>query len=215
VVVFEKPPTDEELRSFADPHGASMYVRLDDEGTTLTGRPRWLPMWFVWACLLAPAAVGIGALIWENPFRDPDPLIRLYFVLFAAAIPVSVILGRILFGLLIRRETDRGVFFVLDRAAGTLTLPRAGVVLRPGEVVELAEVHGWHWTRDAEGWSGNYIRELSALACGPGGAVIRYPVVAAGHAKPVGRVAAELAEFFGVPRRKLAQSLVGGRWRTG
>jgi hypothetical protein len=80
-------------------------------------------------------------------------------------------------------------------------------------VVELAEVHGWHWTRDAEGWSGNYIRELSALARGPDGTLIRSPVLAAGHAKPVGRVAAELAEFFGVPRRKQVQSLFFSRWR--
>ncbi|HJZ55741.1 MAG TPA: hypothetical protein VKE74_12305 [Gemmataceae bacterium] len=213
MVTFEKPPTDEELRSFADPQGASIYVHLEDDGTTLTGRPRWLPMWFVWACLLIPFAVGVGSLIWMNPFADPDPLVRLWGYLAAVALPVILVLCRVGIGWLIRMRIRPDDFFTLDRAAGTLTLPRTGVVLRSEDVVELVEVHGWHRVRDGEGWSNNYIRELSALTRGPDGALIRYPVLAAGHAKPVGRVAAELGELFGVPRRKLVEALFFGGWR--
>lgn len=213
MVAFEKPPTDEELRSFADPEGTPPYVRLDDDGTTLTARPQPIPSWFIATCLLVPTAVAVGALIWENPFDDPDPLVRLMGFLFAAAIPLTVIPGWFVVRWITRVGVRQDDFFVLDRAAGTLALPRAGVTLRRDELVELVEVHGWYWRMGGEGPVGEYIRELSVLARGSGGTLVRYPVVAAMHAKPVGRVAAELAELFGVPRRKLVEGMISGRWR--
>ena len=104
-------------------------------------------------------------------------------------------------------------FFSLDWVAGTLTLPREGVVLRHGQVVEVVEVHGWYRVRDADGSSAHYLREVSMLADGPFGQLTRYAVVIAGHAKPVGRAAKALSEAFGVPHRKLVESLFGGSWR--
>ena len=190
-----------------------MYAHLEDDGTILTAHPRSIPLWFVWTCLLIPTAVGVGDLVWTNPFADPDPLVRLWGYLAAAIIPLAVVTMRLVIGLVIRRETEKGTFFVLDRATGTLTLPRSGVVLCREDVVELVEVHGWHRVKDSDGSSNNYIRELSALARSPDGTLIRYPVLAAGHAKPVDRVAAELGELFGVPRRKLVEAMVLGGWR--
>src|SRR5262249_8969970 len=109
-------------------------------------------MWFVWACLLIPAAVAVGSLVWMNPFADPDPLVRLWGSLAAVAIPVTVVSCRLGIGWLIRVTMRPDDFFTLDRAAGTLALPRAGVVLRRDELVELVEVHGNYWRYDGEGW---------------------------------------------------------------
>jgi hypothetical protein len=152
-------------------------------------------------------------LIWENPFASPDPLTRVMGFFFAAAIPASAIPCWLVFRWVTRAQVRPDDFFVLDRAAGTLTLPRAGVTLRRDELIELVEVHAWYWKSDSEGWMGDYFRELSILARGPDGTLVRYSVLASGHAKPVGLVAAELAEVFGVPRRKLVEGMISRRWR--
>jgi hypothetical protein len=213
VVAFENPPTDEELRTFADPQGASFSVRLDDDGTTLTARPKPFPMWFAWGSLLLPTIAVYVGLVYEDGFNHPDPLFRLFWSVTAIGTPPWVVVFGLFVRWMFRSQIRHDDFFTLDRAAGTLTLPRAGVVLRRGEVVELVEVHATHWVKHSDGWSGDYIRELSVLARGPDGTLIRYPVVAAGHAKPVGRVVAGLSELFGVPRRKLVRALFFGGWR--
>jgi hypothetical protein len=214
VVTFDTRPTDEQLRSFADPQGAAPSARLDDDGTTLTARPSSIPRGFFWVCLLVPEAICVGALVWRNPFAAPDPVERLLGYLFACAIPASIVLTRIVFGLLIRHDARLGDFFVLDRAAGTLNLLRAGVTLRREDVVELVEVQGRHRTRvEGEGWHGEYIRELSVLARTPDGSLARYPVLAATYARPVRRVAVELAELFDVPQRTLVGPVFFGGWR--
>ena len=213
MTTFDMPPADEDLRALADPDGASVYVRLDDDGTTLTGRPKGIPMWFVWVCLLVPAGIFVGALVWMNPFADPDPLTRAWGFLAALAIPVVLVGGPLVFARLNRLEGRRGDFFVFDRAAGSLTLPRAGVTLRRGDVAELVEIRAWRRVRYRRGRSDTYVHELSVLARGPGGTLTRYPVVGAGHGKPVARVADELAAAFGVPRRTLVEPLFFGRWR--
>lgn len=213
MVAFETPPTDEELRSFADPGGASPYVRLDDDGTTLTARPKPFPMWFVWVCLLVPAAVAYATLVWAWVHIN-HPLCHIIVIGIAVFwIPGALVTTRIIIGGVLQAQIRHDDFFTLDREAGTLTLPRAGVVLRRREVVELVEVHATHWVKDSDGCSGEHIRELSVLARGPDGTLTRYPVVASGYAKPVGRVAAGLSEFFGVPRRKLVKPLFLGGWR--
>lgn len=213
MVTFTTPPTDEELRSFADPQGASEYVHVEDIGTTLTARPRPVPMWFVWGSLLLPTLAVYTGLVYEDGLNDPDPVFRLFWHVMAFGTPLLVVVFGLILGWLFRSRIRHDDFFTLDRAAGTLTLPRAGVTLRGEQVVELVEVHATHWVRDSEGWSGIRIRELSVIVRGSEGAFARYPVVAAGHAKPVSRVAAELSEFFGVPRRSLVKPMFFGGWR--
>jgi len=213
VVTFDKPPTDKELQPFVDPQGTPPYVGLEDDGTSLTGRPKPFPMWFVWGSLLLPGISVYVGLVYEDGFHHPDPLFQLFWWFMAIATPP----GSIVFGLFLRSvfngEIRHDDFFILDRAAGTLTLPRVGVILSKGDVVELVEVRATYWVKDDDGWSGNHILELSALARGRDGKLIRYQVLAGGYAKPVRRVAAELAELFGVPRRKLRKPLFFGRWR--
>jgi hypothetical protein len=213
VVTFDKPPTDEELQAFVDPEGASPYVGLEDDGITLTGRPKPFPMWFVWVSLLVPAAGMYAALAWEWSHNN-DPLFRV-MALFTAIIwvPLSVITCAIIFEMIIKGEIRHDDFLVLDRVAGTLTLPRVGVTLSKGDVVELVQVSANHWVKHDDGWSGQYIHELSLLTLRPDGVLIRYQVIASLHAKPVRRVAAELAALFGVPRRKLRKPVLFGRWR--
>lgn len=213
MTTFETLPSDEELQSFADPEGTPPYVRLQDDGTTLRGWPRPFPMWFVWVCLLVPAAAMDLGLAWEWP-RNPDPLFR-GMAIFTAVVwaPLAVIGGRLLIGAILKAQVRPDVFFILDRAAGTLTLPRVGVTLRRGDVVELVEIRDTFWKRSGDGWGGESITEVSVIARDEDGKWVRYSVMAAGYAKPVRRVAAELAEQFGVPLRILTKPAFFGRWR--
>ena len=213
MVTFDKPPTDEELQSFVDPGGGSHYVRLEDDGTTLTGRPKPLPMWFVWGSLLLPGIAVYVGLVYEDGFNHPDPLFRLFWWFMAIVTPLWIIVFGLFLRWIMRSEIRHDDFFILDRGAGTLTLPRVGIILTRGDVVELVEVRATHWVEDDEGWSGNHIVELSALVHFPAGKLIRYQVLAAGHAKPVRRVATELAEVFNIPRRRLRKPLLFGGWR--
>jgi hypothetical protein len=213
VVTFDKAPTDEELQSFVDPEGMSPYVQLDDDGTTLTARPKPFPMWFVWASLLLPGIGVYVGLVYEDGLNHPDPVFRLFWWFTAIAVPPWIIVFGLFLRWILRSEIRHDDFFVLDRDAGSLTLPRVGVTLARGDVAELVEVHANHWVKLSDGWAGNHILELSALTHGLDEKLVRYSIMAAGYAKPVRWVAAELAELFGVPRRKLKKSLLSGRWR--
>jgi hypothetical protein len=213
MTTFETLPTDEELQSFADPDGTPPYVWLEDDGTILTAKPRPLPAWFIWGSLLLPAAAAYAGIIWQSPFKDPEPLWRFLWGLFALMIPVAVISTGLLVRWLTRRHVRLDVFFILDRAAGTLTLPRVGLTLRRGDVVELVEVRDTFWKWAGDGWGGDYIIEVSVIVRDADGKWVRHSVMAAGYAKPVRRVAAELAELFGVPRRILTRPALFGRWR--
>ena len=159
MVTFEKPPTDEELRSFVDPQGTPPYVRLEDDGTTLTARPKSFPMWFVWVCLLVPATGMYAALAWEWS-RNNDPLFRVMAITTVLFVPVAVIGSRFLIGAVLKEQVRHDDFFTLDGVGrARCTLPRAGVTFRREDVVETRfEVHATHWVKDSEGWSGEYIR---------------------------------------------------------
>jgi hypothetical protein len=208
-------PSDEELRTLVDPERAPPYLTLDDDGTILTARPRPWPVALYWASMSLPLLGWSAALVWkwDELLGSPHPFERAFSAVMTIGMLAAAVLGRVAFGWLARRHTRTDPFFILDRAAGTLTLLRAGVTVRRGDVEEVIEVHGYHRVADAEGSSADYLREVSVLARGQAGLLVRYPVVVAGHAKPVGRVAAELAEVFGIPRRKMVESFFGRSWR--
>lgn len=77
----------------------------------------------------------------------------------------------------------------------------------------MIEVRGWHRVGPWNDRSSSYLRELSVLARGPGGGLVRYSVLVAGHGKPVSRAADEVSTAFGVPRRTLVEGLFLGGWR--
>ena len=211
----DRPPADTELQSLVAPSGAPPYLTLADDGTTLAARPRPWPAALYWASMSLPLGGWGVALVWKwaDLLGSPDPLFRGAAILMTVLMPLVTAVGWFGFQWLNRHTIRMDDFFTLDRAAGTLALPRVGVILRRGEVAEIVEVHAWVRVRDAEGSSADYLREVSVLAHGPGEQLARYAVVIAGHAKPVGLVAVALARAFGVPHRKLVESLFGGTWR--
>lgn len=213
---YDRPPADEELQSLVDPVKAPHYLRLEDDGTTLTARPLSM-MWFFWLCMLPVVAVAAGSMLFSDTMsvRDPDWRMRLvaWFVLLFW-LPASVVVCRVIFGLILDAPLTRGPFFALDRAAGTLTLLRTGVVLRPGDVAELVEVRATHTVRHDDGSSSERLAELTALARDPDGTLTRHSVVVSGCHPGVRRATAELADFFGVPVRRLVTPLFWGtQWR--
>jgi hypothetical protein len=216
-ITFDRPTTDEELQSLVDPEGHPPYLRLEDDGTTLTARPRPIPPGCVWGWLGLTAA-GMYLMMWwfgALPLRGPAPLgdgLTPFLVLFF--LPASCLACGAIANWAFARPLGRGPFFTLDRAAGTLTLLRTGAVLRPGDVAELVEVRGWHTVRSDDGSSSDRVAELTALARNPDGTLARHSVVVCEHHAPVRRVTAELAAFFGVPSRRLVAPLFfGKRWR--
>jgi hypothetical protein len=214
VVMLDRSPTDAELQTLVAPEGAPPYLTLKDDGTTLAAQPSPRPAALYWASMSLPAVGWIIALVgkWDELLGSPDVYSRLFSAIMTAGMVVVPVIGWFGFQWLNRHSIREDEFFVLDRVAGTLRLPRAGVILRRGDVAEVIEVHGWHRVRDAEG-SSDYLREVSVLAHRPAKQLARYAVVVAGHAKPVGRVAAALAGTFAVPHRKLVESPFGGSWR--
>lgn len=215
MTILSRPPTDAELQTLVDPERAPPYLTLTDDGTVLTARPRAWPGALYWASVGVPVVSWCVALVWEwdELLGSDDVVSRGHAAVMTAGMLVGPVVGWFGFQWLNRHTVRADEFFVLDRAGGTLTLPREGVVLQHGEVVEVVEVHGWHRVRDAEGSSADYLREVSVLAHGPSGQLTRHAVVIAGHAKPVGRAAKALSAAFGVPHRKLVESLFGGSWR--
>ena len=217
MTVFDRPPTDAELQTLADPAGAPPYLTLVDDGTTLTARPRAWPAALYWASMSVPVVSWCVALVWKwgELFGSEDAASRGCAAVMSAGMLVVPAAGWFGFQWHNRHTIRADEFFSLDRVAGTLTLPRAGVSLRRGEVVQVVELHGWHRVRDADGSSADYLREVSVLAVGASGQLTRYAVVIAGHAKPVRLVATALSAAFGAPHRKFVESLLrGGRWRS-
>lgn len=217
MTVFDRPPTDAELQTLADPAGAPPYLTLVDDGTTLTARPRAWPAALYWASMSVPVVSWCVALVWKwgELFGSEELSNRGTAAVMTAGVLVFPVFGYHLFEWHNRHAIRADEFFSLDRVAGTLMLPRAGVSLRRGEVVEVVEVHGWHRVRDADGSSADYLREVSVLAVGASGQLIRYAVVIAGHAKPVRLAATALSAAFGTPHREFVESLLrGGRWRS-
>lgn len=214
---FNRLPNDAELQTLVDPVGAPPYLTLVDDGVTLTARPRAWPAALYWASMSVPVVSWCVALVWkwDELLDSEDAFSRGCAAAMTAGMAVAPAAGWFGFRWLNRHTVRADEFFTLHRAAGTLTLPRVGVTLRRGEVVEVVEVHGWHRVRDAEGSSADYLREVSVLTVGPSGRAERHSVAVAGHAKPVGLVAAALSGAFAVPRRKLVEPLFGGAWRQG
>ena len=215
MTILSRPPTDAELQTLVDPERAPPYLTINDDGTKLTARPRAWPAAIYWASMSVPVVSWCVALVWKwgELFGSEELSDRGTAAVMTAGVLVLPVFGYHLFEWHNRNTIRADEFFSLDRVAGTLTLPRAGLSLRRGEVVEVIEVHGWHRVRDADGSSADYLREVSVLAVGASGQLIRYAVAIAGHAKPVGRAAKALSKAFGVPHRKLVESLFGGSWR--
>ena len=137
-VTFDHPPADEELQFLVDPDKAPPYLRPEDDGTTLTVSPKPFSMWFFQLIIWPVAAVITTAVGWEDIAAAQNPALR--GLIFAVAIFAPMAVGfPLLVSAIVHHRMRADPFFVLDRAAGTLTLLRAGVTLRRGDVVEFTE----------------------------------------------------------------------------
>jgi hypothetical protein len=103
----------------------------------------------------------------------------------------------------LNQESSRlGPFLVLDKTERTLALPRLNLQFNGDEILEFIELHAWHTTRDKWCTESEWLRELSVLVRSEDGVFARCPVLTT-DAGDVGRLAQEIAEFFGVHRRVL------------
>lgn len=197
-------PTDADLAALLDADGHSISLRAEDAPDGLTVVPVGTPMWFVACCAAVPAVLFVGFLVRLAYDIGAGPLG------FAALTAAGMVLASLaaFAGVEMIRWLDRkmlapGAFFVLDRARRTLALPRRGVVLRAEQIRGFVTVRAWHIERDDEGTNSTWVAELSVLARGERGGLVRYPVVTCMRTGKVDGVAALLTAFFGVEHRAL------------
>jgi hypothetical protein len=182
-------PTDSELAVLLDPEGRSPSVRVTDTPGQLVAKPRGFPLWFVTFC-------GVSVLICHT-LLDPQEVLGLVI-----GVPATVTLIGF-FWWKNRQIVSKGTFFVLDKDHRILTLPRLGLEVQASEVLGFVEVHAWHTVWDKEGPACDWLAELSVLVSIAPGEVARYPAITCMRTGKIGRLAAVLADFFGVDRRVL------------
>jgi hypothetical protein len=94
-----------------------------------------------------------------------------------------------------RHLTSRGTFFILDTLAGTLALPRSGVVLEKSDIAYFVELHAWRKVG-----SDRYRScELIAVRDNKDGSFNFHSVAIDDHPRYVARAGQRLCEFFDVP----------------
>jgi hypothetical protein len=185
--------------AFLDPQGRSASAYVIDTPGQLVARPRGYPLWFVVLCAATPVSILTWHLGNKALRQGLDAVeIEALVVAYPAA---AFLIG--LFWVMNRRIVSRGAFFVLDKAQGTLSLPRQGLEFQQSQVRGFVEVHAWHTVRDAKGTAGEWLAELSVLASAGSGEVARYPVLCCLRTDAVTRLADILTAFFGVERQRL------------
>jgi hypothetical protein len=197
--LFDTEPNDPQFAALLDPEGRSISVRVTDTPGQLVAQPRGFPLWFVVLCAVVPVAILTGYLGNKAVRHGLDPLEVSGLVLAYPA--AATIIG--LVWAMNRRVVSRGVFFVLDKDQGTLTLPRRGLHFHQDQVRSFVEVHAWHTVWDGEGWASEWLAELSVLVSTGSGEAARYPVITCMRTGAVERLAEALATFFGVERQLL------------
>jgi len=199
--VFDTEPTDAQLAVFMKPECGSINainVRTVEQPGRLIVQPRAVPLWFLMPWILLPLVVYIGYLVYRAGQQALRPLNFVGLVIGCLAAPLLIALC----AWINRQVLSQGDFFVLDRDARILSLPRVGVQFQAGEIRGFVEVHGWyrvHSRRASYEWLG----ELSVLVRTEGGALAHYPVLTCRNTRAVTRLATLLATFFGVEQRRL------------
>jgi hypothetical protein len=199
---FDAELTDARLAQLVDPAGRSVSVRVENTPERLVAHPRGIPLWFVTVCVLIPLGIVSGYLAFRGGLRPFD-----VFGLATGCLAAPTLIGLVWW--MNREQVKRGDFFVLDKVQRTLVLPRRGLHLQHGQIQGFVEVHAWYRVRDKDGWSSEWLAELSVLVPTGNGEVAQYPVIACQRTGAVRRLGESLAEFFGVERRVLKLS-----WRT-
>jgi hypothetical protein len=202
---FDAELTDARLALLVDPGGRSVSVQVEDTPERLVAHPRGIPLWFVTACVVIPVGIVTGYLA-NKAFQaglDPFDVLGLAAGYLAAATFIGLVWW------MNQEQVKRGDFFVLEKVQRTLALPRRGLHLQHGPIQGFVEVHAWHTVRDEEGWSSEWLAELSVLVRTGNGEIARYPVIACQRTGAVRRLGELLAEFFGVERRVMTLN-----WRT-
>jgi hypothetical protein len=202
---FDADLTDARLARLVDPGGRSVSVQVEDTPEQLVAHPRGIPLWFVTVCVLVPLGIVSGYLANKAFQGGLQPFDVFGLALGCLAAPAFI--G--LIWLLNQEQVKRGDFFVLDKAHRTLALPRHGLQLQHGQIQGFVEVQAWYTVRDNDGWSSDWLAELSVLVPTVSGEVARYSVIACQRIGAVRRLGESLAEFFGVERRVLILN-----WRT-
>ncbi len=202
---FAADPTDADLAVLLDAGGRAVSLRVQDTPDVLTVGPFGHPRWFSACCVFPP---GVGLVVGLAHLTDGavfGPLgwaaILAIGVAFGCLCAFAVELGVYAAN---RKMLGPGAFFILDRARRTLTLPRRGVVLRAAQIRGFVTVRAWHTERhDDENTTITWVVELSVLAHGERGGLVRHPVATCVRTGKVDGVAAMVAEFFGVEHRAL------------
>ena len=187
-------PGSEVPAEILDPKGRALYLRVEDDGEQYLVHPRWLPTWFVGACLGIPLVAFIGATIWSAFWDGLGPWVLI-------VIPFSIVAAVgswLLLREIARKSLSKGQYCRLDRNRRVLRLSRLGIDLREGEVIGFVLVSATVVERDDEGASWERLQELSVLARTDSSQVVRHPVVTCGHRAAAIRVGRVLADFFHV-----------------
>jgi hypothetical protein len=195
--IFDSEPGEPELTTFIDPFPVtSVSLRIVETSRMISGEAATIPLLFVMICELPVA----GILVWLDlqgrlPIAGlPRPLLYV-LVSLACAGPLVII------HFINRAIVASGKFFVLDRMAGTLELPRYCITLSKAAILRFVEVSGFKGHREK-----SWVRELSVLAETKDGRIARYPVVLDSFmfSFPKRRqIGKELSEFFGAPLTQL------------
>lgn len=217
------PPTGRELAQFLDPDGAAWSFRLEKAGDETTAHPTGqfgrVAFWFLRFILaLCVAGFGIGIAGWWQPNAAVGVLL---VVMFVAALVMSLVSYSATVRYLKWRDQFslvHGPFARWNAAAGTLELPRLGVILGRDQLVGVVYLTGGEWCGacvragawcplavglpdGALGpWSGwVQVNELSVIAQAADGRLARYPVLTVENPWRFREFAGRFAADFGLP----------------
>lgn len=174
-------------------------LRVVDTPRVMRGEPAKFVVWFAPLFAVLSELPVLGVFVWlDFHGRVQGGPLGPFIYVFAFLAFVTPIVFVILWS---QRIVAGGPYFVIDKVAGTLELPRNGVILARKAVQRIIQVRGWKKGGEGKTWT----REISVLVTTDDGRLARYLVAFDSSVIGRRRIANTLADAFGVPLTELQQ----------
>jgi hypothetical protein len=196
---------EDDLTTFVDPTANGPVIRLRDTGCVFRGSPWYILPWATFVLVIL--SISVGVLLWcAGPeWRHanlPDWRELAAFAVMGVMATTGILA---IFYAIDRREKTAGDWFVLDKFARALALPRSGRTLQATATRRIVQLH--RWRTHADGSSRDC--EVSVIAVNEHQREARY-VVAQCDSQGGAKIAKRLAVLLGVPRIVITHPLFGG-----
>jgi hypothetical protein len=204
IEIFDNVPSEARLARLLDPERRSTGAKIVETGAEYRVEPRGVSMWLI-CCSMAMPMAAIVWLVQDRYTRNGAIEPGLWIGVIMAPLAVLAVIG-IMLAINSSMEAP-GTFAILDRASGTLHLPRQNLSVRPDQIAAFVVVDAWFRKVEQEGWSRDtimsWVSEASVLVREADGRLARIPVMCCENPRKVRRVGEYLAQWAGVPLHRV------------